>query len=82
MFRLFAIYDTKAKTYTQILTERTSAVAERNFTNAVRNKDMDYNKHAEDFSLFELGSYDNDTGAIQPHKEPILVCKAFTLLNS
>jgi len=81
MMRLFAIRDEKAKAFTALVTDRNSAQAERNFKTAVKNPETDYAKYPEDFTLYEMGTYDQDTGQITPHSSPLIVCHATSLLQ-
>lgn len=47
--------------------------AVRNFEHAVLNKDSLFNSHAEDYSLYRIGEYDNQTGRITPEESPVLI---------
>lgn len=78
--RIFSVRDSKAKVYIQPIADRNSAQAERNFKTAVTNPETDFHKYPEDFQLFELASWDPDTGIIIPHPSPILVCDAKSLM--
>lgn len=80
--RIFSIYDAKAKFFTQTIADKNSASAERNFKTAVNNKDTDFSRYPEDYQLFELGSFDNETGILSPHSVPILVCNASSLVQT
>lgn len=45
----------------------------RNFEHAVLQKDSLFNTHAEDYSLYRIGEYDNQTGRISPEESPVLI---------
>lgn len=45
----------------------------RNFEHAVLQKDSLFNSHAEDYSLYRVGQYDNETGRIYPEESPVLI---------
>lgn len=45
----------------------------RNFEHAVLQKDSLFNTHAEDYSLYRIGEYDNNTGRVVPEESPVLI---------
>ncbi len=47
--------------------------AVRNFEHAVLQKDSLFNTHAEDYSLYRIGQYDNESGRITPEEFPVLI---------
>lgn len=47
--------------------------AVRNFEHAVLQKDSLFNTHAEDYSLYRIGEYDNNTGRVVPEESPVLI---------
>ena len=51
------------------------AVGVRSFSDEVNNdrEDNQINKHPSDFSLYELGSYDDDTGLFETHEPKLLI---------
>lgn len=49
------------------------ASAVRNFEHAVLQKDSLFNSHAEDYSLYRIGVFDNETGRISAEELPVLV---------
>lgn len=59
-----------------------SAEAIRNFQQAIHaDPNGIYNKHAPDFILMEIGTFDTETGTITPLLPPRVVCSASDLLN-
>lgn len=65
--KLFVIKDTKANYYMQPQLYRTSAEAVRACSNSVNDKNNGlFAKNAEDFVLFEIGEWDEQTGNISP----------------
>jgi len=79
--RIFSIYDTKAKFFTQTIAEKNSASAERNFKTAVNTDGTDFKRYPEDYELYELASFDNETGIVSPHSKPLLICSAAQLVQ-
>lgn len=48
----------------------TTGIAVRSFQDEVKNPDSPMSKHPEDFALFELGTFDEDTGKCQNLASP------------
>lgn len=66
---LFCVYDSKVEGYLPPFTAMNRAVAIRMFTTAVLQEGSDFNNHADDYSLFEIGHYEPSSGelvSIQP----------------
>lgn len=63
IYKVFSVYDSKVENYFKPFYESTKGSAIRAFTEIARDKDSQIGKYPEDFSLFELGSYD-DSSAI------------------
>lgn len=59
--KIFAIYDTKAKAYLPPWYMPEIGQALRVFSDAINDKTTEFNKHPEDYTLFHLGSFDNQT---------------------
>lgn len=76
---VFAIYDVKAETYSQILVFPQEALAIRSFKNSVNSAESIMNGNAEDFSLFLVGHWDYVTGKLSgcDHVE---VCKGIDVV--
>lgn len=73
---MFAVYDVKTATYSQITTMRRREEAVRAFSIACQNNQSDFYKYAEDYSLFEIATFDDDVGLPVPHTVPVLVISA------
>lgn len=64
---LFAIYDSKAITFNSIYQCPNADLAIRAFVQAVNDpRNTDLYQFPQDFSLVEIGTYDNETGVISP----------------
>lgn len=61
MLKMFSVFDSKIKAYLPPFFQRTTGEAERAFSDAVNRQDSGFKAHAEDYSLFELGSWDDQT---------------------
>lgn len=69
-FKIFAIFDNKAKCYSTpfFLSEEGQAV--RHFTDMANDPDHSIGKHPEDYTLFRIGAYADNTAAIEPSEIP------------
>jgi len=61
-----AIYDAKAESYGLPHTVRTTEMAVRNFEAAVRHEGSDFNRFPDDYSVHQVGVFDDETGGIDP----------------
>lgn len=68
---LFAVYDSKTESYSDIIPSINHLDIIREFTNAFQDPSAEtknrYYRNAEDFSLFKIGGYDRKTGQMQGH---------------
>lgn len=64
--KIYAIHDSKAAFYGPPFYARQNGEAIRIFTQAVTDPKSDFQKYPGDYTLFELGSYDDATGVISP----------------
>ncbi len=65
--KIFTVYDSKAEAYTTPFFSQTTATAIRAFTQAANEVDHDFNRYAADYTLFELGLWDDQTADITTH---------------
>lgn len=72
---LYAIKDAKS-TYMPCTVDVNDATAIRNFENAVRQVNSILASHPNDFALFKVGEYDNESGVISPVFPPMQLCDA------
>lgn len=63
--KIFTVYDVKAEAYLQPYFSSTTATAQRAFQAAANNVDHDFNRFAEDYTLFEIGEWIEHEGTIQ-----------------
>ena len=62
--KIFTVYDSKAEAYLPPMFLHTKGLAIRSFTAAVNNSGHDFNKYAADFTLMEIGEWDDNSGKI------------------
>lgn len=62
---LFCVYDSKVEGYLPPWSAVNRAVAIRQFESAVLDEGTEFHKHADDFSLWYVGSFDPNTGEVK-----------------
>lgn len=78
--KLFCIHDAKIDAYTRPFYLRTTGEAERAFRNDL-NKNEEMVANAEDYTLFELGSFEDTTAQFELLPTPHPVGKAISYLE-
>jgi hypothetical protein len=73
LINLYSIYDVKAQIYNNIWTANNDNVAIRNFTDLIDDPNSIIHKHHEDFILYCLGIFDDQTGLIDDANFPLQV---------
>lgn len=61
---LYVIYDSKAQVYSNPFIALNPAIAQREFARAVNDPQSEFYANPEDFSLFEIAQYDDETAWI------------------
>lgn len=72
MLSICAVYDKKTGLYDQLFTVRHHAEAEREWGVVKQDPKTKFGKNPEDFSLLQIGNYDDTTGEVipvKPHKQ-------------
>jgi len=59
--KMFTVYDSKAEAYMQPFFAKSTGEALRSFSDTCQDKNHIFAKHPEDFTLFELGTWDEQT---------------------
>lgn len=84
--KVFSVFDSKAALFLRPFTDQQEAAAIRNFADAVNdssNPNNLWNKHPEDFSLFLIGAFDDETGELLPClKKCLVTASALVAVNS
>lgn len=62
--RIYAVYDSKAERYLQPFFTGSKGEAIRSITNVVNDPSHNFCTYAEDFTLFEIGEYNDQKGEI------------------
>lgn len=79
---ILAVYDSKTECYGMPFPADTLAQAVRDFSDAIADTKTMFSKHPEDYSLFELGSYDYGSGTLEPSLAPRRVITALECIKS
>lgn len=61
---IYSIYDNKTCVFNTPFFSMNNAAAIRTFSDAANDTQTNINKHPEDFALFHIGHYDEETGEI------------------
>ncbi|AXH76683.1 MAG: nonstructural protein [Microviridae sp.] len=78
---LFSVYDSKARTYCNPFTAINQAVAIRDFTQAAHDPASHINKFPTDYTLVELGEYDDENATMNLHQNPVVLGLASNYLE-
>ena len=61
---MFSVYDTATQAYMRPFYAQTQKLAERMFDDLVMDQNQEVFRHPEDYSLFQVGEFDDSTGGI------------------
>lgn len=81
IYGVYSMRDSKTGFMSVTLDQNDDAAA-RNFSHAVVTSDGILRTHAEDFSLYRLGSFDTDSGVLSPEPVPVHVISGVQVLHS
>lgn len=80
--RYFSIYDKKARIYGQLFPSHTPGTAERSVRELMANPETPMSKFPDDFALYEVCTFDDESGAIlHQHEPPLLIVEASSLVS-
>jgi len=71
LMRVYTVYDSKTEAYMPPFFQPAKGAALRLFSDSVNDVNHTFNKHPSDFTLFELGTYDDSTAQFVTHSTPI-----------
>lgn len=78
---MFSVRDAKAEAYLQPFFAPTIAVALRLIESAANNGDHDFHIHSEDYHLYHLGCFDEQSGYFAPI-DPVCISKIIDLVRT
>lgn len=70
--KVFSIFDDKAAAYLQPFFLDTTGQAIRAIQDCVSDPNHNFAKHTADYTLFQIGEFDNTTGVFQPFEKTSL----------
>lgn len=73
---IYAIYDSKIEAYMQPFFMRTKGEALRAWEELANDSKSNISKHPADFTLFEIGEYDDQTGAVKANEARVNIGNA------
>jgi len=76
---IYSIYDAKAEVFTSPMSLMNNNVAVRIFQNCVNTPEHNYALNPEDYNLFKLGEFDDNTGLIDVYNPPQILVSAISL---
>ena len=78
IYKLFSIRDSKIDDFLPPFCAKTIGEAEREVTELLRNKESRFYRYSDDFTLFELGTFDSSLGFVENLVQP----KSLSILSS
>ncbi len=76
MLMIFAVYDEKACSYGAPMFFPSRGVALRSFSDVVANRESPLAKHPGDYKLYDLGTFDPNSGKVVANQEPLFIVSA------
>lgn len=75
---LFTIFDSKAEAYLQPYFSLNTGTGTRAFESAVQDPTTEFARHPADYTLFEIGTFDQAKGTVDMHQVQINLGNAMT----
>lgn len=72
---IFSVFDVKVEAYMAPFYARTEAEAKRSFLDAVSKEGHEFQKHREDYSLWKVGYWHEESGGLES-VTPMQLCTA------
>jgi len=79
--KIYSVRDSKAEVYLQPFLQKTHGEAERSFLRLAKDDKTNVGQFPEDFDLYHVGSFDDQTGVIENLATPQHVVKAAHLIS-
>lgn len=74
--RMYSIHDSKAEAYLSPIYFKTKGEALRAFETSCKDTDSNFYKYPSDFTMVELGEFDESTATIISHDKPLILANA------
>jgi hypothetical protein len=69
IYFVYSIYDEKVKTFANPFYKPTNPSAIRDFTDLAKDQNTTIGRHPEDYTLYQIGEYDDQTGLMKPYEQ-------------
>lgn len=79
--KIFSVFDSKVGAFIQPMFFRSTPEAIRAFSSACSSTDHEFSKHAEDYTLFELGTWCDESGRFECLSTPTSICIALECIS-
>lgn len=79
---IISVYDSKVKVFSQPMTVQNRGAALRSWEEASNDKNINIGKYPEDHTLFEIGTWNDETGVIKMHDAKINLGTAIEFLKT
>lgn len=66
LLKVFSVFDVKAEAYLRPFFVKTRGQAIRGFSDAVNDPQHEFHAHPDDYTLFQIGEFDEDEGKLIP----------------
>lgn len=73
--QMYVIWDSKARVYHKPVHFHNDELALRAARNLVSDGDNEIRRNPEDFTLFHVGEYDDETASLQPSDKQRILCR-------
>lgn len=70
ILKIFTVYDSKAEAFLPPFFQATKAMAQRVFETVANDPKHQFGAHPADYTLFEIGEFNDESAEIVPHKTP------------
>ena len=71
--KIFTIHDSKAQAFLPPFILPRAEMAERTFGDCINSADHQFGQHPDDYTLFELGAFDDEDASYVTHPSPFLI---------
>lgn len=70
--QMFAVYDAKAEQYLAPFNANTAGLAERLFGDMVNTDGHQFNRHPEDYTLYQIGTWESTSGELKSSEVSVI----------
>lgn len=74
--KMFSIHDSKAEAYLPPIYFKTKGEALRAFETSCKDEETNFHKYPSDYTLVELGEFDESSASILCHDKPLILSNA------